>query len=96
MTEIGDAIRAARRDQGLTILQLAESAGVDEATVGRIERGRTGNPSSANALQKVLGIGIYQPPKTHDSNPRLSDATFEDLLGALAARYHGRKWPPVE
>lgn len=89
MTEIGHAIRQARRDQGMTIKELADRAGKDEATVGRIERGVTRNPSSADALQKVLGIGVYQQPEptTIDRDPRLSEATFSDLLGALALRY---------
>lgn len=75
----------------MTIKELAEAAGVDEATVGRIERGVTLNPSSATALQKILGIGIYQRAESNDArNPRLSDATFEELLGALAARYYSK------
>lgn len=96
MTDIGRAIKAARKDQGLTIKQLAEAAGVDEATVGRVERGVTKNPSSADAMQKVLGIGIYHQPEratAAERDPRLSEATFSDLLGALAARHYGGDVP---
>lgn len=74
----------------MTIKQLAELAGVDEATVGRVERGVTKSPSSADAMQKVLSIGIYEQPErpTTNRDPRLSEATVGDLLAALAARYY--------
>lgn len=90
MTDIGQAIRDARQAQRMTIKELADQAGVDERTVGRIERGEVKNPSKAGQLQRVLGIGIYardQVAGDTSRDPRLSEATFPELLQALAARY---------
>jgi transcriptional regulator with XRE-family HTH domain len=95
MTDIGRAIRDARQAQRMTIKRLAELADVDERTVGRIERGEVENPSKAGQLERVLGIGIYTRGRGEDDSsglprdPRLSEATFSELLGALAA-VHGR------
>lgn len=93
MTDIGQAIREARRDRGLTIKRLAELAGVDERTVGRIENGEVKNPSKAGQLQKILGIGIYArtrgdaDPSGDSSDPRLSEATFSELMAAAMAAH---------
>jgi transcriptional regulator with XRE-family HTH domain len=93
MTDIGRAIREAREAQRMTIKRLAELADVDERTVGRIERGEVKNPSKAGELTRVLRIGIHARGRgDNDSSglprdPRLSEATFTELLGALAAVY---------
>ncbi|HJR04588.1 MAG TPA: helix-turn-helix transcriptional regulator [Methylomirabilota bacterium] len=92
MTEIGQAIREARQAKHMTIKELAERAGVDERTVGRIERGEVRNPSKAGQLQRVLGIGIYasgrdQPAGGDSRDPLLSEATMSELLAAVANRY---------
>lgn len=74
----------------MTMKQLSEAADVDERTVGRIERGEVKNPSKADALQQVLQIGIYsttEHPGGRPHDPRLSEASFTDLLGAIATKY---------
>lgn len=50
-TEIGRAIRAARRTHGLTQEQLAELSGASTRTVREIEKG-----SGATSLDTVIGV----------------------------------------
>jgi len=60
---IGHAVRRARRDAGLTQVQLAELAETSERTVRDIERG-TGSPSLAVVVRTagVLGLTIEARP----------------------------------
>ena len=51
-TEIGRAIRVARRAHGLTQEQLAELAGASTRTIREIEKG-----SGATSLDTVLAVG---------------------------------------
>jgi transcriptional regulator with XRE-family HTH domain len=57
MREFGNRVRARRLEQGLTQLDLAESAGVDRKTVSRIENSRF-SPSLINiyAIADALDI----------------------------------------
>lgn len=89
VSEIGDQIREARRARGMSMVELAEAAGVDLSTVGRIERGKSPNASKAGMLQRVLDIGPYAPaaPAPRGDDPPLSQATFAELQAELAARY---------
>ncbi len=48
--EIGIAVRNERRGRGLTLRQLAESAGVDPSTIHNVE---VGEPASLEVLQRV-------------------------------------------
>lgn len=54
---LAKAIRAARKEAGLTQKELAELAGVSERTLRDLERG-TGNPSLAAVIgiTNVLGL----------------------------------------
>lgn len=94
MTDVGTAIRKARHEKGLTQRQLADAAGVDITTVGRLERGLTKDPASLDKLQRALGMGIYapappvEPPTVDRRDPLLSEATFEETVGHLL-RLHG-------
>lgn len=61
--EIGLAVRRARREAGLTQVQLAELAETSERTVRDIERG-TGSPSLAVVVRtaRVVGLTIEARP----------------------------------
>lgn len=89
MSDIGDAIRAAREARRWSQGELAKRAEVDIKTVGRIERGEVKNPSKAGQLQRALQIGIYAPPaeqlRPHD--PPLSEATVPELAAALVTKW---------
>lgn len=56
---IGAAIRDARKAAGLTQMQVAELAGISDATLRDIERG-SGSPSVRSVLEAldVLGLGL--------------------------------------
>jgi transcriptional regulator with XRE-family HTH domain len=57
VVEVGERIRAARREAGITQKDLAELSGVSERTVRAIEAG-TGNPS-LRAVAAVAGaVGL--------------------------------------
>lgn len=58
----GDRVRAARLAQGLKQGELAERAGIDQATVSRIERNRQDNPTveTIERLARALGISASQ------------------------------------
>lgn len=57
--DVGRAIRAARKEAGLTQRDLADLAGISERTVRAIETG-TGNPALAAvaAAANVLGLRL--------------------------------------
>lgn len=54
---LGDAVRTARKEKGWSQVQLAEAAGVSEATVQNLESGksRKGMPSSLPRVERALG-----------------------------------------
>lgn len=53
-------IQRARTIRGWTRRRLALAAGVDPATVGRIERGITQNPESLKKIADVLGLSMEE------------------------------------
>lgn len=56
---IGDRLRNLRKTQKITLLELAKSAGVDAATISRIETGRmTGTLESHMKLARGLGMKL--------------------------------------
>jgi transcriptional regulator with XRE-family HTH domain len=58
-TDIGDVIRAARKEHRLTQKQLAELAGVSERTLRDIERGGQGASLRAVlALAAAVGVRV--------------------------------------
>lgn len=57
MEALAGAIRAARKDAGLTQKDLAELAGVSERTLRDLERG-VGNPSFAAVVGIVNVLGL--------------------------------------
>jgi len=72
--------------------ELARVAGVDPRTVRRIESGESVYPAKAGLLQKALRIGPYAPASTKAADDAqdavlLRDATFPELLQAIALRY---------
>lgn len=91
MSATGDEIRLARQARGLSQAELAAQADVGQRTVGRLERGESEEPRKLGAVQKVLQIGPYAikpgQRESHDNDPPLSQATFSELMQALAARY---------
>ena len=57
LRQIGDAIRAARRRNGLTQTQLAELVGLSDRTIREIEKG-SGGVSAASTIQVAEADGV--------------------------------------
>ncbi len=58
-SSIGAKLRAIRRDEDITLVELAERSGVDIATISRIETGRmTGTLESHMRLANALGVKL--------------------------------------
>lgn len=58
-TSIGDSLKAARRSEGLTQVQLAELAGLSDRTIRDLERGSTSPSLKALVVAcDVLGLTI--------------------------------------
>lgn len=56
---IGSRLRALRKEQDVTLLELAKTSGVDAATISRIETGRmTGTLESHLKLARALGVKL--------------------------------------
>ena len=54
---IGERLRASRKTQKITLVELAKSSGVDAATISRVERGTmTGTLESHMKLARALGM----------------------------------------
>jgi transcriptional regulator with XRE-family HTH domain len=54
---IGEALRAARADRGLTLVQLASVSGVSKSMISMVERAEA-NPSAAILSQLAAALGI--------------------------------------
>jgi len=58
---IGGRLRAIRKDRNVTLLELAQTSGVDAATISRIETGRmAGTLESHLKLAKALGVKLTE------------------------------------
>lgn len=57
-TTLGNLVRAAREERGLTVRQLAEMVGVEHPTITRIETGHTSmpRPEVIDGIVRVLGL----------------------------------------
>ena len=59
MNGLGDHIRALRKERGLTIVKVAKSSGIDQATLSRIENGKmTGTLDSHRRIALCLGVSL--------------------------------------
>lgn len=58
IVSVQTGLRAAREGRGWDQKTLAKESGVDQATISRIEAGKTTNPSNTTvaALEEALGI----------------------------------------
>lgn len=84
-TQVGERVRRERRARGLTISGASRAAGVVDATWLKVERGQPVRDDKMRAILRYLGTG----PGGGD-DPRLSQATDEQLLEELARRLAGR------
>jgi transcriptional regulator with XRE-family HTH domain len=57
MRALGRAVRAIRREQGITQERLANDTGLQQTWISHIERGRR-NPSWSNVVRLADGLGV--------------------------------------
>lgn len=94
---LGQAIRALRKSQKLTLLDLANTAGTDPGNVSRLERGLQGySEEMINAVATALGIklselyAMIEAPKKAEEIAQNYDKQLNELK-ALYMRLNGGK-----
>ena len=85
MSVIGDKFKECRLEKGLSLIEVAASAGVSESEVFRIETGRRKNPSASILVKigKVLGFAnddvLRLAGLKNDDGIPLIEKVFPDL-----------------
>jgi transcriptional regulator with XRE-family HTH domain len=74
---VGERLRRARLAKGWTQAELAQAAGVSQAYVSELERGRGGAPKRIAAISKVLGVSSEAEERPTQSS---SSASFDEAL----------------
>lgn len=88
LADLGNTVRRARRESGMTQLELAERLGVTRMTLSRLEHGEAVSMDTAMRSLSECGYAVAIAPKFSTltlDNPRLvaPDATAEtDAAGA--------------
>ena len=77
--ELGAALRARRRAQALTQLQLAEMAGVSRAFVSELERGDRSGAELARVLAVIRALDLTIDLAVQE--PRSFESVLESLIG---------------
>lgn len=72
-------VRAARKSQHLTQEQLADRAGIDQATVSRSERGRDAEFNTVDRLLAGAGHRLYSAPTRRDDAATIAAEIRERL-----------------
>lgn len=72
-------VRAARKSQKLTQEQLADRAGIDQATVSRSERGRDAEYTTVDRLLAGAGHRLYSAPTRRDDAATIAAEIRERL-----------------
>jgi len=93
MKGLGNRIRSLRKSRKLTLVKIAKTTGIDQATLSRIENGKmTGTLDSHMRIADALGIrlsDLYEETlsKIHEAKDRLAKQkveTFSHSSGAVA------------
>ncbi len=84
MTVLGESIRTARQRLGLSQAQLAEIAGVTQATIAKIEAGQTVRTRFLAEIGRALGVPAADMIDWH--NRDAADAAVETSMATVAVR----------
>lgn len=93
MKGLGKRIKTLRKTRKLTLVEVAKSTGIDQATLSRIENGvMTGTVNSHMKIAEVLGLSLpdlykdvlAKESETKDKAAREKLETFSNSTGAVA------------
>ena len=81
---LGERLRRAREQKGVSLRELARQAGVRYATISELENEKrtTMTTDTAKALARALGVSIDYLVGTWDESEGKTEATALDLVGA--------------
>ena len=84
---IGDQVRAARQTAALSQAQLAQSSGVAQAAISRIERNQTHDPGvlTVAAIARTLGLSLDDLVAGHVPLQRHKRCNLEERLAQVEA-----------
>jgi len=87
---LGDDVRRQRQDAGLTRLELARAAGIDDAYLGRLERG-VGRPSLDTYAKLAVVLGADLAARLYpNTGPLIRDQHRARITEALLELLHPR------
>lgn len=93
MVELGERIRAAREERGLTQRAAAEAAGIATDMISRLENGRYTSPGLRTLLRIAEGLGTNVAALLPDipANRGSSESGLRARLMALVSRADARE-----
>jgi len=93
MSKLGEIIRYNREEQGMSVRQLAEDAGVSYGYISAIENGRFSNPTyeSLEKIAGALGVSLEKMSESHEGVPRevIDEMKRRHILVVLVERAMG-------
>ena len=92
-TELGEAVRAARKEQGLTQSELAQMSGCSQRFVSELERGKNG-AEMGKVLQVLRALGLSVTLSDAHSPARsrqLVEQGIDRICGSLTSNRKPRK-----
>lgn len=88
VARVGTELRDARVDRGLTVDRVAFAAGISNASVSRIERGRSPRVPFATLAVLAAIVGLDLVVRTYPGASPVRDAAHISLLAALRGHLH--------
>ncbi|MBQ3301937.1 MAG: helix-turn-helix transcriptional regulator [Eggerthellaceae bacterium] len=91
--ELGDAVRSARMEQGLTQTQLAQRSGCSQRFISELERGK-GGAELGKALQVISALGLTVSLSANrglEQSRQLVEQGIDRVREALAEQPRKRK-----
>lgn len=85
--ELGTVLRQRRNELGLSTRELGRQAGIDPATVQRIEQGSIANPGTATLEAIAAALGLPLSRVLAAASPQTAATTLPALQPYLRTRY---------
>ena len=90
LTEIGQELRAARKQRGLTLQKVADDLGMSIATISRLERGDLDDIGARRLLRVAEYVGMQVLVRPAGFGMTLDEATEESERDFLSEGKGGR------